>query len=256
MITLNINIAEIAILLAIIVRLGIILFMLPVFNSKNVPSPVKALIVVSLSIMLFPIVRKVTPPIAFDPAPMASLMIGELIFGVLFALSILLILSAFQLAGELIDFMIGFGFAQTAAPQGGSNSSVLASFAQLLAIMIFLSINGHLIIIRILVESFKTIPVGSFALNTEIFTRMLQLSGMLFVLAIKLASPVLSVLILTQAGLGLMAKFAPQVNILATSFPLTITIGILFFGITMTFWGGLANQSFEHLFHFLTYFSR
>ncbi len=256
MITLNINIAEIAILLAIIVRLGIVLFMLPIFNSRNVSAPVKALIVVSLSIMLFPTVRKVTPPLPFDPAPLASLVISELIFGVIFALSILLLLSAFQLAGELIDFMIGFGFAQTAAPQGQGRSSVLASFAQLLAIMIFLSINGHLIVIRVLVESFKTIPVGSFALKAEIFTRMLRLSGLLFVLALKLAAPILSVLMLTQVGLGLMAKFAPQMNILATSFPLTITIGILFFGMTMTLWGGLATQSFEHLFHFLHYFSR
>ncbi len=79
---------------------------------------------------------------------------------------------------------------------------------------------------------------------------------MLFVLALKLAAPVLAVLILTQIGLGLMSKFAPQVNILATSFPLTITLGIFFFGLTLIFWGEMGVESFSRLFHFLENFSK
>lgn len=122
--------------------------------------------------------------------------------------------------------------------------------------MIFLSINGHLIVIKILVHSFKTIPVGSFTLSAGVFRRMLLLSGMMFILAIKLAAPVLAVLMLTHVGLGLMAKFSPQMNLLATSFPLTITIGMVFFGITMVFWGRLGAQSFERIFSFLENFSR
>lgn len=254
MVTFNVNITELAILLAIIIRIGVVLFMLPIFNSTGVPSVIKALFVVSFSIMLFPFVRQYTQPISFEPAALAPVIMGELIFGVLFALAILIIITAFQFAGDLIDFMMGFGFAQTAAPQGKANTSVLAAFTQLLAIMIFLSINGHLMVIGILVHSFKVIPVGSFALSAGLFNRMLMLSGLLFVLAIKLASPVLAVLILTHLGLGLMAKFAPQTNVMAVSFPLTITIGMMFFGLTMISWGGMGAQSFARLFDFLKNF--
>ncbi len=255
-VTFNINITELAILLAIIIRLGVVLFILPIFNSTAVSAPIKAMFVVSFSVMLFPFVSRYTPPIPFDPAALASVIMGELIFGVFFALSMLIIVSAFQFAGDLLDFMMGFGFAQTAAPQQGTTATVTSAFTQLLAFMIFLSINGHLIIIGILVHSFKAIPVGSFTISAGLFKRMLMLSGMLFVLAIKLAAPVLAVLLLTQIGLGLMAKFAPQMNILATSFPLTITIGMIFLGITLVFWGRLGAQYFSRLFYFLNHFSK
>ncbi len=256
MVTFDVHITELAILLAIIVRVGIVLFMLPIFNSTAVPPVIKAMIVISLSIMLFPLVRHFVRPIAFDPASLAPIVIDELIFGVLFSLSMLLVISAFQFAGDLISFMMGFGFAQTASPQGGATDSVLASFSQLLAIMIFLSIDGHLIVIRVLVHSFQTIPVGSFTLSSNLFKRILMLSAMLFVMAVKLAAPALAVLILTQLGLGLMAKFAPQMNIIALSFPLTIAIGMIFFGITLVSWGGLSRLYFARLFEFLNYLSR
>lgn len=256
MVTFNVNLTDVAILLAIIIRLGIVLFMLPIFNTTGVPSAFKALLVISFAVMLFPVVRQYIRPISFDPAALGPVVMSELIFGVLFALSMLLRISAFQYAGDLISFMMGFGFAQTVAPLGKANDTVVSSFAQLLAIMIFLSINGHLIVIEVLVRSFKTIPVGSFALSAGLFRRMVMLSGMLFVLAIKLAAPVLAVLILTQVGLGLMAKFAPQMNIMATSFPLTITVGMIFFGITLASWGGLGARSFALLFDFLKNFSQ
>ncbi|MGC9196521.1 MAG: flagellar biosynthetic protein FliR [Syntrophobacteraceae bacterium] len=256
MVTFDVNIAELATLLAIIVRLGVVLFMLPIFNSTHVPRAFKALVVVSFSVMLFPIVHGYTRPLPFDPGALAPIIVGELIFGVLFSLSMLLIVSAFQFAGDLISFMMGFGFAQTASPDGKANDSVLSALTQLMAFIIFLSINGHLTVIALLVHSFKTIPVGSFAMSSDLFKRMVLLSGTLFILAVKLAAPALAVLLLTHIGLGLMAKFAPQMNVIATSFPLTITIGMVFFSITLVPWGRLGIQYFDRLFDFLKYFSR
>ena len=256
MVSFNVNITEIAILLSILLRLSIILFMLPIFSSAGVPSVLKALIVISFSIMLFPVVRQNIQPLPLELASLTAVVIGELIYGILFALSMLLIISAFQLAGELIGFEMGFGFSQTADPQTGARFSVLSVWTQLLAILVFLSINGHHVVLKILVDSFKTIPIGSFALDSGFFTRIILLSGMLFVIAMKLAAPVLAVLILTQIGLGLMSKFAPQINILATSFPLTIALGVLFFGLTLVFWGDMGVESFTRLFRFLENFSR
>ena len=111
-------------------------------------------------------------PIPLELASIASVVIGELIYGILFALSMLAIFSAFELAGELIGFEMGFGFAQTADPQTGARFTVLAVWTQLLATLIFLSINGHHVILKILVESFKIFPVGSFAMDSAIFTKM------------------------------------------------------------------------------------
>ncbi len=256
MLSFDINITELAILLSILLRISIILFMLPIFSTGGVPTAVKALIVFSFSVMLFPVIRQNIKPVSFELVSLASVVIGELIYGILFALSMLLIISAFQMAGELIGFEMGFGFSQTADPQTGARFTVLSVWSQLLATMIFLSINGHHIILKILVDSFKTIPIGSFALDSGMFAKMILLCGMMFIFAVKLAAPVMAVLILTQLGLGLMSKFAPQINILATSFPLTITLGVFFLGLILMSWGEIGVQSFTRLFHFLENFSR
>ncbi len=256
MLSININIAEIAIFLSILLRLSIILFMLPIFSASELPSVVKALAVVAFSAMLFPVVRRNIQPLPLELAAFGSVIMGELIYGILFATCMLAIFSAFELAGELIGFEMGFGFSQAVNPQSGTRFSVLAVWTQLLATLIFLSVNGHHLILKTLVESFKLVPVGSFTIDPAIFTRMLIISGTMFILAMKLAAPVLAVLILTQIGFGLMSKFAPQVNILATGFPLTITLGLLFFSITLIFWGEVGIESFTRLFYFLGNFTK
>lgn len=252
----NVDITELAILLSILLRLSIILFMLPIFDTAGVPSTVKALTVLAFSLMLVPVVRQNIQPLPLEPAALSSVVIGELIYGILFSLSMLFILSAFELAGELIGFEMGFGFSQTADPLTGAKFAVLAVWTQLLATMIFLSINGHHVILKILVESFRIVPIGSFRVDSALFTRMLLLSGRMFILAVKLASPVMAVLILAQIGFGLMSKFAPQINILATSFPVTIALGLFFFGLTLVLMGEVGIESFNRLFVFLGDFAR
>jgi len=247
----NVNTTELAILLSILLRLSFIFFMLPIFTAVGMPSIVKALIVLSISIMLFPVIKQDVRPIPFDSSSLVSIIVSELIYAMVFSLSMHLVMSAFELAGELIGFEMGFGFSQTADPNTGARFTVLSAWTQMLATMILLSINGHHIVLRILAESFKTVPIGSFALDSGLFRKMVLLSATLFILALKLAAPVLSVLVLTQIGLGLMSKFAPQINVLATSFPLTIALGMLFFGLTITLWGQTGVASFSRLFDVL-----
>lgn len=257
MVSLNVNVPELAVFFSILLRLSIILFMLPIFSAHNVPNHVKACAILAFSLMLFPVIRKNVNPLPLeDVASLAMVVAGELIYGILLSLSMLLIISAFQLAGELIAFEMGFGFSQTADPQTGAQFTVLGVWAQLLALMIFFALNGHHILIKLIVESFMTIPLGAFTLDATLFRRIVLLAANLFILAMKLAAPVMAVLILTQIGLGLMSKFAPQINILATSFPITITLGMLFLGLTIIIWGEMAQRSFGDLFRFLGYFAR
>ncbi|MCE5333022.1 MAG: flagellar biosynthetic protein FliR [Desulfobacteraceae bacterium] len=253
---LTINMVELGILLAILLRLSVILFMLPIFSSAQVPQNIKAGIIIALSMMLFPLIRQGVQPLEIEPFSIMSVVVGEVIFGVLFSLSMLLVTSAFQLAGELVGFEMGFGFAQTADPQSGTQFGVLGVWGQLFAILIFFSLNGHHVVLRLIVESFSNVPVGSFSLASNLFNKILLLSGQLFVLAVKLAAPVMAVLILAQVGMALMSKFAPQINILATSFPLTIGLGIFFFGLTMISWGDVATRAFTDLFTMLSNFTR
>lgn len=251
MVTLNINITEVAICLAIILRLSVILFMLPIFNAGQIPNNIKVCTILALAFMLFPFIKHDMQPIALDSGSIVFIIVGELIFGIVLSTSMLLVISAFAFAGELISFEMGLGFAQVADPQTGGDSTLLSVFAQLFALMIFFSLNVHHFILKLIVESFKTVPVGTFTLDTVLFTKIIFLMGQLFVLALKLAAPVISVLILTQLSMGLMSKFAPQVNILTTSFPLTIGIGFVLMSLTMIIWKDMAAHFFVDLLHFL-----
>jgi flagellar biosynthesis protein FliR len=251
LLTLNVNIAELTICLSIVLRLSVILFMLPVFSAGQIPNNIKVCTILALSFMLFPFIKQDMQPIALDAGSLFSIIIGEVIFGMVFSLSMLLVISAFEFAGELISFEMGLGFAQVADPQTGAESSILSVFCQLLALMIFFSLNAHHVLLRIIIESFKTIPVGTFTLDSALFGKVMVLSGLLFVLALKLAAPIISVLILTQLAMGLMSKFAPQINILTTSFPLTIGIGLIIMSFTVVIWKDMAGRFFVDLFHFL-----
>lgn len=247
----NINMTELAIFFAVLLRVSIIFFMLPIFSSSQFPATVKVCTVASLSFMLLPFIRQNVQPLPLDPVTLGSVVVGELLLASVYALSMILIVSAFQFAGELISFEMGFSFAQIADPQTDNQFTVLSVWAHMLALLILFAMNGHHYILKLIVESFRTIPVGTFTIDSVILHKILGLSGMLFTLAIKLSAPIVAVLILTQLGLGLMSKFAPQINILATSFPITITIGILFLGLMVAVWGEMAGKSFTYLFQFL-----
>jgi len=251
-----INTTELAIFFSVLLRLSVIFFMLPIFVTGGFPNNIKVLTILAMSLMLLPFIRESVQPLPLDPAPLTVVIAGEVIFAVIYSLAMAIIIAAFQLAGELVSFEMGFGFSQVADPQSGAEFSVISVWAQLVAMMIFFTMNGHQIVLKLIVESFKTVPVGSFTLDAALFTKVVLMSGLLFVLALKLAAPVMAVLILVQLGLGLMSKFAPQVNILATSWPITIGLGILFLGITSVVWADMAGRSFADLFHFLGNLSR
>jgi flagellar biosynthesis protein FliR len=247
----NINLQELAIFFSILLRLSLVLFMLPVFNSAQVPGPIKLCISVALALVFFPALRQSVPPLPLDGVRIVPVVLGELVFGIVFALSLMFVFSAFDMAGEIIGFQMGFGFAQVADPQTGARSPVLGLLCQLVALLIFLGSNGHHVVLRLFADSFQTLPIGAFSVDPSLYGKVLSLSANLFILSIKLAAPVVAVLLLIQLGLGLMAKFAPQMNILATSFPITIIAGLIFFGLAMLLWAELAARFLGESFIFL-----
>jgi flagellar biosynthesis protein FliR len=251
MVALNIQASEIGIYLAILLRISIVLFMIPIFASPQVPRVIKIFIALALTGILYFVLQRTVTPLPFELAALVRITIGEVIFGTIIALSFLVIFAAFQFAGELISFQMGFGIAQVVDPQSGAQMTVFSSWFQLVAVLIFFSMNGHHLVLSGLVESFRTVPMGGFAMTQTTFTKVVLLSGRMFVIGIKMAAPIMTILFLTHVGLGLMSKFAPEINILIVSFPLTIVLGLLFLGLSITAWGNAMEHYLENLFHLL-----
>jgi flagellar biosynthetic protein FliR len=145
----------------------------------------------------------------------------------------MIVFAGLQLGGELASFQMGLSMANVVDPQSEVNSPVVSQFLYLLGMVLFLSVDGHHWFFQAVGQSFLLLAPGEFHLQPALYRHFLYLMGNLFVIGVKIAAPVLAVLIFTQIAMGILAKAVPQVNILMTSFPLTIGIGLLFLAFSL-----------------------
>jgi flagellar biosynthetic protein FliR len=169
---------------------------------------------------------------------------GEMMIGFILALSLRLIMTAAQVMGQLVGFQMGFAVANVVDPMSGAQVSVLAQFAYLVTVLVFLGVGGHLALIRALADSFTLVPPGGFGLSQNLLTRMMDLTAMMFSLAVRIGAPLIGALLFTQVTMGILAKTVPQMNILMVGFPLTISVGLIFLSLTL----GLMVPIMENIF--------
>lgn len=250
MISLSIDTTQIRIFLSVLLRFSLLLFLLPVFRTRQVPTPVKAWAVWALALMTTPFAAPFAPPLPLEPLALLGMILSELIYATFFALSMNIIYGAFHMAGQLISFQMGLGVAEVIDPQTGNHDVLLSQWLHILATLFFFAMEGHLVILRTFIESFQAVPIGSFLPTHNILHHMVFLSGRLFVIALKIAAPIMASQIVLQAGFAVVTKFSPQVHILIVSFPITIGVGILFALSSLSEWAGFTANTLRELLKF------
>ncbi len=226
----------------VLTRISIVLFMLPIFGTAMLPNLVKAGLALTISFALFTVVRP--DPNLFPESLLSSLnlIVSELIFGLAIGLTIRLFFAAIQLGGQLVGFQMGFAISNVLDPESGAQTPIVAHMGYWVAIVIFLLLNGHHILLKTLADSFSIVEVGSFGFRGGLFQKVLEASGDMFVLAIKFGAPAIAALLFTSAAFGIVAKVVPQMNILIVAFPLKIVVGLFFFGFSLRVLLYLSNQ--------------
>lgn len=226
----------------VLTRISIVLFMLPIFGTAVLPNLVKAGLALIISVALFTVVRP--DPHLFPESLLSSLnlLVSELIFGLVIGLTIRLFFAAIQLGGHLVGFQMGFGISNVMDPESGAQTPIVAHMGYWIAILFFLLLNGHHILLKTLADSFSIVEVGSFGFRDGLFQNILEASGDMFTLAIKFGAPAIAALLFTSAAFGIVAKVVPQMNILIVAFPLKIVVGLFFFGLSLKVLLYLANQ--------------
>ncbi len=255
MVHIQVNVAEVCLFLSLLLRIGLVVFLLPFFSGQQVSTMIKAGVCLTLSLLLYPSLKDVVQPVPLDLVSLSMVVIAELIIAMILSLSCIITLASFQHAGDVVSFQMGLAFAQVADPQSGGQVTLLSRWFNLVALLVFFTLNGHHYLLRAIVASFQTIPLGAGVLTPVNYAGMISLSAKMFVIAVKLAAPVMVVIVLLQVGLGFMGKFAPQMNILMTSFPITITLGLLFLSFSVIAIGDVMTQIFGEMvrfFHGLT----
>lgn len=216
----------------------------PVFS--NTAMPVRTRLIAGIAIT-FPLVAVLpTPP----PIPAGSWLgltiIGEqILIGALMGYSLRIAFSAFDVAGEMIGLQMGLSFATFFDPGSSAQTSVMAQFFNLLTALVFLAMNGHLLMLALLAESFSLLPVSATPFHAGALSSLLTASAMMFSLGVLLALPLVTALLVTNISLGVLSRVAPTLNLFAVGFPVTLALGFFVLMLTLPFIGDAMEEVFS-----------
>ena len=219
--------------LLIFIRVGVILFILPFFNSRSIPNLCKVGLTLIIALLLHPLTAKQLTAFPTTVLGIAHLIVGELVVGMILGLVVQVFFEGVRIMGQLVGFQTGFAITNILDPQSGTQVSILSNMAYLMAMVLFLVLNGHHILLNALRESFEIVHVGGLNLSRHMLPELVKHVGEMFIIGIKIGAPAIAALIFTKVIFGLITKLIPQMNIMIVAFPLQIFIGLLFFGISL-----------------------
>ncbi|AEE22254.1 flagellar biosynthetic protein FliR [Paraglaciecola chathamensis] len=201
-------------------------------SAKTVPTTVRALLTLFITLIILPVI----PPVQVDEVFSVGtfmLVIQQLIIGISLGFISTMVLNTFVLAGQVVAMQTGLGFASIVDPVNGINVPAVGQFYLILATLLFWALDGHLAMIRMVVMSFTAFPVGEAWLQPEQFREIAHWAGWMFISAVTLSlAPIVSLLIVNLA-FGVMTKAAPQLNIFSLGFSIAQIMGLVIIWITM-----------------------
>jgi len=130
---------------------------------------------------------------------------------------------------------MGLGFASFFDPQSAGQTLVLARFFNMLAVLVFLAVNAHLLLIGVLVESFQSLPISTQPISAAGFFTVASFGSTVFAVGLQLALPMIAIMLMTNLALGILTRSAPQLNIFAIGFPITLGVGLVVLNITLPY---------------------
>lgn len=243
----NLSYADFERFLFVLFRVGAFIIFVPFFGSPQFPARLKTGLILLLSVSLYPLVPEGAIAQPKGLLGLSVMLFSEMLVGFSIAYVMRMIFTAVQIAGTLVDFQMGFGVVNVIDPQTQSQVSITAQFQNIFAMFLFLALNGHHLTIHALLESFEMINPEQFAFSASTAEFILQVFTATFVVAIKIAAPVMVILFFISVGLGLVARTVPQMNVFIVAFPLQIGVGLLMVGLTFSFFTVLFKKQIAEL---------
>lgn len=205
-------------------RISALLLAAPIFSLQAVTTRIRILLALALSVMVWPMFDW---PVIDPLSPAGLLEIGnQLLIGLLMGLMLQIVVAAVVVAGQTISNSMGLSMANLIDPNMG-NVPVISQFLLILATLIFVSLNGHGMLLAMIIESFASMPIGKPLASQEAWGQLLAWSSMMFLGAVLTALPVMVTLLFVSVGLGVVTRAAPSLNIFSVGLPATIVVGFL-----------------------------
>ncbi len=239
---LNVWIATFAYPLA---RILAVVMTAPVFSNVALTTQIRLILGLAISFALAPALPAM-PAIPVDSWQGLLVLVQQILIGVVIGFTLSIVFAVVDLAGQLIGLQMGLGFASFYDPQSAAQTPVLSEFLGLLATLIFLALNGHLLTLAALAESFRLLPVGGGPFAAKGFVAVLTWSATLFSTGVLLALPLIAALLVANIALGVLARIAPQLNIFAVGFPVTIVAGFMVLTLSMPYFGAALERLYDN----------
>jgi len=206
-------------------RLAAMLMSAAVFGTRALPVRLRLVLALALTLVIAPLAGPVP---AIDPLSGPGLFVTgqQILIGVTMGFMLRMLFAALELAGEMVGQLMGLGFASLLDPQNGVQVPVVSQLYVLLATLMFLALNGHLLWIEALTESFRVIPIGTTGMPAEGAWMLVGFASQIFSWGVRMALPVVAALLVVNLAFGVLSRTSPQLNVFSIGFPAALLIGL------------------------------
>lgn len=215
--------------LLIFARIGAMTMALPGIGDRMVPSRIRLVFALALSLIFYPIVSKLLPALPVSFYAMISAVISEALVGLAIGFSVRIVISALQFAGTAIAFQTGLAFAQNVDPANGTQSSLFGAFLSLLSVALIFATDLHHLLLSAMHDSYSLFRPGAILPTGDLAQVAVQTVAGSFRIAIQLAGPFLAFGLIFYLGIGVLSRLIPQVHVFFLAMPLNILLGMLLF---------------------------
>ncbi|KEQ16336.1 flagellar biosynthetic protein FliR [Endozoicomonas numazuensis] len=208
------------------IRISTLFMFMPLIGATSVPARVRLVMGLSIAFLIMNIIPAVpvVEPLSIEAL---GIMIHELAIGLTGALLLQIFMATFTTAGQMMSMQMGLGMAVMVDPVNGVSIPILAQFFQLLSFLMFLSLNGHLIVIELLINSFYLLPVSADIHFSDSLDQLIKLGAWMFSSALLISLPAITAMMVVNFTFGVMNRAAPQLNVFSLGFPMSMLCGLL-----------------------------
>ena len=213
------------------VRIGAMLSIVPLFSLQSITMQTRVILTLFITIVVAPNLA-LPPPV--DPFTWQGVLflVQQILIGLAMGTVFLIVFQAFIIAGHIIAMGMGLAFAQMVDPGTGVSSPIVSQYFSIFVTLLFLAMNGHLLIIQVVVDSFEYLPIGVHFLNQESLRTLVEFGSYMFSAGVLVALPAVTALLLINVSFGVVTRAAPALNIFAVGFPVTLLTGLVMLSLT------------------------
>jgi flagellar biosynthetic protein FliR len=207
------------------VRIGACLMVAPAFAAVAVPARVRVVLAGAIALLVAPLVPA---PAGIAPFSAAGLVVTvqQVVIGVALGFALQIIFDCVAMGGQLLANSMGLSFAYNIDPMRGTGTPALGQLYSILVMLTFLALDGHLRLLEVLVEGFRSLPVGTTGLGADGLWRLVGWGSQIFSGALAIALPGVTALLVVNLAFGIVSRAAPTLNLLAVGFPITLVFGL------------------------------